>query len=309
MAKQQISIEELKKVKADNTLHEDLKKYLAQVREKRAFDAKAWIEKKTKIFNDYMKKGGLKAAVVSVSGGVDSAVTLALMSHAANQKDTNIEKVCGIAQPIASTAKIQNRAYECGEVFKNVEMVTVDQTQIWKDLSKAVEGAFALKKEGKPFASGQLKSYMRTPVNYYMAQLYSQEGYPCVVMGTGNYDEDGYLYYFCKAGDGVADVQLIADLHKSEVFEVGALLGVPKSVLVAKPSADLWEGQNDEDEIGASYDFIELYTEYLKEDEKTQKSVVEGFSEEATKQFRELEDLVVSIHRRNKHKDNYPLNL
>jgi NAD+ synthase (glutamine-hydrolysing) len=89
--------------------------------------------------------------------------------------------------------------------------------------------------QGEKFARGQLRSYMRTPVAYYVAQLYSQIGLPCIVLGTGNLDEDGYLYYFCKAGDGVADVQLIADLHKSEVFQVAALLNVPKSVLEAPP--------------------------------------------------------------------------
>ena len=73
-------------------------------------------------------------------------------------------------------------------------------------------------------------------------------------------DEDGYLAYFCKAGDGVVDVQLIADLHKSEVFKVGAAVGVPASTLEAAPSADLWDGQTDEDELGFSYEFVELLT-------------------------------------------------
>eukprot|EP00817_Percolomonadidae_sp_ATCC50343_P001892 CAMPEP_0117423348 /NCGR_PEP_ID=MMETSP0758-20121206/3992_1 /TAXON_ID=63605 /ORGANISM="Percolomonas cosmopolitus, Strain AE-1 (ATCC 50343)" /LENGTH=260 /DNA_ID=CAMNT_0005206487 /DNA_START=182 /DNA_END=964 /DNA_ORIENTATION=+ len=260
-----------------------------------------------------MKSAGLKACVVSVSGGVDSAVTLALMSHAAKQKDSPIEKVYGIAQPIASTAKIQNRAYECEQAFDNVTMITVDQTEIWRQLSatveKSVEKGEKNEVKGKAFASGQLKSYMRTPVNYYVSQLLSQQGYPCIVMGTGNYDEDGYLYYFCKAGDGVADVQLINDLHKSEVFEVGARMGVPKSILVAKPSADLWEGQEDEEEIGASYDFIELYTELLKKEESEKTKKLGSLSEEATKQYNELSKLIETIHRRNKHKDNYPYNL
>lgn len=48
------------------------------------------------------------------------------------------------------------------------------------------------------FANGQLRSYMRTPVNYYVAQLLSNNGAPSIVLGTGNYDEDGYLRYFCK---------------------------------------------------------------------------------------------------------------
>ena len=78
-------------------------------------------------------------------------------------------------------------------------------------------------------------------------------------------DEDGYLAYFCKAGDGVVDVQLISDLHKSEVFTVAKYLGVTESILNALPSADLWDEQEDEKELGFSYDFIEFYTGvYLK---------------------------------------------
>eukprot|EP00957_Ditylum_brightwellii_P197159 15021551-Ditylum_brightwellii.AAC.1 len=90
-------------------------------------------------------------------------------------------------------------------------------------------------------------------------------------MGTGNQDEDGYLAYFCKAGDGVVDVQLISDLHKSEVYTVSKALGVPEATVVAPPSADLWDGQTDEDELGFTYDFIELFTgAYLPLDEAGQ---------------------------------------
>ena len=111
-------------------------------------------------------------------------------------------------------------------------------------------------------------------------------------MGTGNRDEDGYLGYFCKAGDGVVDVQLIADLHKSEVFKVGAVLGVPESILNSPPSADLWEGQTDENELGVTYDFVELYTGwYLPLPDAKKKEFCE------------------TVHRRNAHKLNGPKNL
>lgn len=53
-------------------------------------------------------------------------------------------------------------------------------------------------------------------------------------------------------------MQLIADLHKSQVFAVARELGVAASILAAPPTADLWEGQTDEDEMGFSYDFVEL---------------------------------------------------
>lgn len=54
----------------------------------------------------------------------------------------------------------------------------------------------------------------------------------------------------CKAGDGISDVQMVSDLHKSEVFKVGAKLGVPASILEASPSADLWQGQTTDNEVG-----------------------------------------------------------
>jgi NAD+ synthase (glutamine-hydrolysing) len=68
-----------------------------------------------------------------------------------------------------------------------------------------------------------------------------------LVFLLGNYDEDGYLRYFCKAGDGTVDVQMIADLHKSEVFLVAKELGVSQNILVAPPTADLWEGTINDD--------------------------------------------------------------
>eukprot|EP00163_Fabomonas_tropica_P007008 TRINITY_DN1660_c0_g1_i3.p1 TRINITY_DN1660_c0_g1~~TRINITY_DN1660_c0_g1_i3.p1 ORF type:complete len:279 (+),score=68.21 TRINITY_DN1660_c0_g1_i3:113-838(+) len=228
-------------------MHADLKAELAKVRGERAFDVKKWIDQKTDMFNDYLNKNGLKAACVSLSGGVDSAVTFALMLHASKKANSPLKRVVGIAQPIHSTKSIMDRAYELGKAL-NGEVITVDQSELHTQLCKAVEDAIKIPGEG--FARGQLRSYMRTPVGFYVAQLISQSGLPCVVLGTGNQDEDGYLMYFCKAGDGVADIQLIADLHKSEVFTVGKELGVVDSILVAPPSADLWDGQTDEDELG-----------------------------------------------------------
>ena len=129
-------------------------------------------------------------------------------------------------------------------------------------------------------------------------------------MGTGNQDEDGYLGYFCKAGDGVVDVQLIADLHKSEVFKVGAALGVPASILESPPSADLWEGQTDEDELGVTYDFVELYTGwFLKQSVEEQAAFVGGLDSEAKEEWEHCKTICETVHRRNSHKLSGPKNL
>lgn len=291
---------------AVHPLHKELVEKLAEVRKKRNFNVKEWVEKKSDLFNEYMSKAGLKACLVSVSGGIDSAVTLALMAHAQKKENSPIKRVLGIAQPIKSTDRIWKRAFLLKEKY-GVEIITVDQTELHAQLKTICDDAAGVK--GNDFSGGQLKSYMRTPVNFYVAQLLSQNGTPCIVLGTGNYDEDGYLYYFCKAGDGVADVQLINDLHKSEVFEVGRELGVPHDILVAAPSADLWDDQTDEGELGFTYDFVEMLTEYLRYTEKEQSDFVSSLSPEAKAEWESLKAKAELVHRRNRHKEQYPYNI
>jgi len=282
-------------------LHEQLVAVLAQYRAKRNFQPDAWIDSKTRKLNEYMTRCGLKACITSISGGIDSAVILALCAKAKEAgAESPIVHNVGVCQPIASSAWALERGLENIRSCNAIEVV-VDQTEIHKQLQAAVDSA--VKIDGKPFASGQLRSYMRTPVGYYVAQLYSQEGTPAIVMGTGNMDEDGYLAYFCKAGDGVVDVQLISDLHKSEVFAVARALKVPGSTVEAAPSADLWEGHTDEDELGFSYDFVELFTgHYLPLSDSEKAAFTESLSDEAKAQFEDLSQKAIAVHRRNYHK-------
>lgn len=120
-------------------------------------------------------------------------------------------------------------------------------------------------------------------------------------------DEDGYLFYFSKAGDGVSDVQLIHDLHKFEVYEVGRFLNLCPELIDAVPSADLWAGQTDENEIGYSYDCVELWVELLQKGET--ESFAATLSEKDLEFFRTMGEKLAGIHRRNKHKEKFPLNI
>jgi NAD+ synthase (glutamine-hydrolysing) len=289
-------------------LHPDLHKKLVEYRKtKRNFNADDWIRKKCELYNNYMRQHKLSAAVVSMSGGIDSAVTGALMKHASEKEDSPIKKILAIAQPIHSSKWATDRAIDVSKSI-GIPLITVDQTKLFDSLSTLVEREVGI--EGKTFAQGQLRSYMRTPVGYYVAQLLTQQGTPCVVMGTGNQDEDGYLAYFCKAGDGVIDIQLIADLHKSEVYAVGAKLNLPEGVLKSAPSADLWEGQTDEGELGFSYDFVELFTgAYLPSSDKDKEAFRSSLSQEALEQFDKWRKAAEAVHSRNKHKLGGPANL
>ena len=189
-----------------------------------------------------------------------------------------------------------------------VGVTVIDQTDIHCSLVEKFEKSIG--QPGDAFSRGQLRSYLRTPANYYASQLLREQGFPAVVVGTGNKDEDGYLAYFCKYGDGAVDVQLISDLHKSQVFQVGKILGVPESILSAAPSADLWPDHTDEDEMGFSYDFIEFYTGYylpMSIEEKAK--MIDQLNSDSLSEFMEFEAVCTTIHKRNAHKLGGVINL
>ena len=77
-----------------------------------------------------------------------------------------------------------------------------------------------------------------------------------LVVGTSNKTEIA-LGYFTKYGDGGCDIEPIGDLYKTEIFEVAKILGIPQSIIDKKPSAELWEGQTDEDEFEMTYSEID----------------------------------------------------
>lgn len=326
------------KEKEVKPLHPELMERLMKIREKRNFVCEEWLVPRCRALLSYLKKFNIRTVVLSVSGGVDSACVLAILKRAqemANEipdhpfninnkveirPDSGIFKggmIIAIAQPIHSTPEIQNRAFEvaetlfgvtlnekyCGEI-PGFKFVTENQSE---DHDIRVKRHNELNKDKlEPWAASMMKSYMRTVTNYTYAS--TNRG---VVIGTGNLDEDGYLYYFCKFGDGAVDLGLIHDLHKSEVFTLARHLGVPESILIAPPSADLAPGQTDENEIGAGYDCVELVYNFVKKfTPEEQSEFLDSLCEEARKQFVSEKALIDAIHERGKHKENLnPYNL
>lgn len=270
------------------------------LRKNKNFNPKNWITNKCELFNNYLIKNSLTGVVLSVSGGIDSALTLALLKYTMNLKNSNLKKIYAVNQPIKSSDWAYNRAKELCDKFK-ITLIKIDQSDIHQTIIDKVKNQ--INYESNDFSKGQLRSYMRTPINYYLAQTLTEQGYPSFVMGTGNKDEDGYLAYFCKYGDGAVDVQLINDLHKNEVYKVAEYMEVPDSILKAAPSADLWNGQEDEKELGFTYDFIEFYTDYyLKLEDNEKELFYNNLDKDSKKEFDDFSEKCSKIHNKNKHK-------
>lgn len=287
-----------KSFKLDNNLLEELN----LIRKNKNFNSKDYVHQKINLINKYFKHHNLKAAVIGVSGGVDSALVLALLDKAKKVKGSPIEKIIPVFLPVfnSQAATNQKEATKKGEelcLSLGIAGHCLNLSKVHKDLDEIVAKSLSL--SPKAWAQGQLVAYCRTPALYYITSLLTQESLPAVVCGTTNKDEGLYLGYFGKASDGMVDLQLISDLHKSEVFAVAKYLKVPESILNAPPSGDMYDGRDDEEVFGASYDFVELYLHYLSI--KNKKSFLKKI-QKSLPLFKKMAKNLESLHKYNAHK-------
>ena len=204
-----------------------------------SFDIDRWLK-------DYYYMYALKAFVVGVSGGIDSAVVSTLCAK------TGLPTYV-LTMPLHSkeenTELSELHAYGLVEKYSNVTMVNVDLTRTYDTLMTWVDDAFT----GNELANANTKSRLR------MVSLYQVAGsVGGIVVGTGNKVEDYGIGFYTKYGDGGVDIAPIADLYKTEVRELGGYLGVMNEIIDATPTDGLWDdGRSDEDQIGATYAELE----------------------------------------------------
>ena len=194
---------------------------------------------------DYAEVSGRKVFVVGISGGIDSAVTSALCCLTGN-------RVYALNMPLESYVDDRNLAMVQSrwlvDRFYDVRPRTVVLDEVFREFRLLVGHEFL---DDHAFANS--KSRLRMMVLYQVAG--SVGG---LVVGTGNRVEDFGVGFFTKYGDGGVDLSPIADLYKSEVYELGEVLEIDRRILDARPTDGLWlDGRTDEDQLGMSYSVLE----------------------------------------------------
>ena len=205
---------------------------------------------------DYYWQHSMKAFVVGVSGGIDSAVVSSLCARTG--LPTYV--VCMPLDSKFTNTKLSDvHSKGLAEKYDNVKRIEVELSSVYESFLKSVEWwSEAQHYDKKEFtasehANANTKSRMRMVTLYQIAGTVGG-----IVVGTGNKVEDYGVGFYTKYGDGGVDIAPLADLYKTEVRELGRELGVIPEIITATPTDGLWEdGRNDEDQIGASYEQLE----------------------------------------------------
>lgn len=283
---------------------------LALVRRVRGFDPAHYLDAKVALVVDYLRRSKLSALVLGLSGGIDSAVVLGIALEAQRRHPDVIKQVVPIAVPIhrAEYATHQAEALaRADELCRHwgLKLAVYDLTEQHREWQRIIHAQVPLGTERADWAGGQLVAYLRTPAFYYTTSILTANGFPAIIAGTTNRDEGSYLGYVAKASDGMVDIQVIADLHKSEVNALARHLGVVASIVEVTPSGDMYDGRQDTDVFGAPYDFVELFLNHKAGNLLTGYSYFlndQSWSEAAREQYQRMANNLEALHGYNAHK-------
>ena len=208
---------------------------------------------------NYALKAKVNGFVIGISGGIDSAVTSALCAK------TGLKLIC-VELPIHQAESQVNRALEhinnLKKEFTNVSSVKIDLTSTFEEFKTNVPTSE--NKAVLDLALANTRARLRMTTLYYLAGLHG-----LLVAGTGNKVEDFGVGFYTKYGDGGVDLSPIADLLKSEVYELAAYLNIIESIQKAAPTDGLFgDSRTDEDQIGATYDELEWAMKMLENGKK-----------------------------------------
>lgn len=210
------------------------------------------VKETNSIILEFLKKllddSGADGYVLGLSGGLDSSVVAKLCVEAVGRKN-----VLGLFMPSDATPQEDKLDAERIASMLGIEYEVIDITTISHSLSEMCRHRY----QASVLAKGNIKPRVRMTLLYYHANILNR-----LVAGTGNRSEL-LIGYYTKYGDGGVDCLPIGCLYKTQVRQLAEYLGIPSNIIWKTPTAGLWKGQTDEDEIGLKYEQLDLLLYYL----------------------------------------------
>jgi NAD+ synthase len=188
----------------------------------------------------YIKNSGCKGVVIGLSGGVDSVLTAILCRDALGKKNVKC-----LFLPDLSTPESDIKHYEL--IVKKYDLLCEkkDITDLVKQITKT-----CIIKPNK-YALANVKARARMILLFEYANMTNY-----LVCGTSNKSEL-LVGYFTKYGDGGVDIFPLGDVYKSQIWELARFLKIPNEIILKPPTAGLWTGQTDEEELKLSYENLD----------------------------------------------------
>ena len=198
---------------------------------------------------DRARAAGTDRAVLGLSGGIDSTLTAHLAVEALGP-----EGLHGLVMPSetndeANMSDAERVAEDLGIEYDVIEIEPI--ADAFLDPLPGADPGQRIEADPLRTAVGNLRVRIRAVCNYYVANAED-----AIVLGTGNRSE-ALVGYFTKYGDGAVDCHPIGILYKGQVRQLASHLGVPEDLVTKTPTAGLWEGQTDEDELGMDYETLD----------------------------------------------------
>lgn len=210
---------------------------------RKGFNLKIVTEKLVAGIQSFM--GDKNIAVIGVSGGVDSALAVALLVLALGK-----DRVLGLILPYGTQSDINDAIAVCKKFDIDYKIMNIKESV--DGGAREYKKVFGI--EPDALSLGNLKARTRMEFQYLVAGMIGHAR----VVGTTNASEY-FIGYYTKFGDGGIDFEPLLELLKSGVYALAKHLGVPDCVLKKDPSAGLWPDQTDEKEMGFTYTQLETY--------------------------------------------------
>ncbi len=208
---------------------------------KLATDISDWIKKQ-------VEEANAKGVVFGVSGGVDSSVVSVLCKNVFPKEHLALILPCFSSKRDLDDAELVVKKFSLNYKIINLE-----------DIFLAFSKILGFNQQDKELAVANIKPRLRMITLYYFANKLNY-----LVVGTGNKSELT-MGYFTKYGDGGVDILPLGDLTKTEVYKLAKVLNIPQRIIKKLPSAGLWPGQTDEEEMGIKYKLLDKIIDAIED--------------------------------------------